>query len=102
MSTIVDRSAALVASPRPRVSLDLVLDARLLADDAQPRLENRPVMTAAAAAWRRPAGSTMRGFGFAAEQETTTGRTVIAGAAYATTKQHVTTRSGPPTSRPPA
>ena len=103
MSIVIDCSAALVATPRARVSLDLVLGARLLADDAQPRLENRSMMPTAVPAWRLSTGSTTRGLELAIQQGTKAGRAVIEGAAYVTTtKQHFSTRSGPPTSRPPA
>lgn len=100
MSTTIDCSAALVATPRPRAALAGV---RLHADDAQPRLDNRPVMPAAVAAWRLPSGSTMRSLELAIQQGTKAGRAVIQGVADVTTsKQHFSTRSGPPTSRPPA
>ena len=101
MSIVIDCSAALVAPPRARVSL---AGARLLADDAQPRLETRSPMPTTAAAWRLMDGSTMRGFELAGAQGTQDGRIASNGAAYvtATTKQHFSTRSGPPTSRPPA
>ena len=98
MSIVIDCSAALVALPRPRVS---VLGARLHADDAQPRLMSRSTMSAARTAWRPMAGSTKRGFE-AAKQLTQDGRTAIDGAAYVTANEHFSIRSGPPTSRPPA
>lgn len=97
MSTIiVDCPATLAASPRPRLLLD---GARLHADDAQPRLVNRLGMPAAAAAWRRPTGPAMRGY--QAAVQTQDERTAFAGVAYVTatkttTKQHFSTRSGPP------
>lgn len=102
MSTIiVDCPAALVASPRPRLSL---AGERRYADDAQPRLLSGP-STHAPMAWRRATGSTMRGFAPAAQD----GRHAFAGAALVTTKttaaavftakQH-STRSGPPPSSP--
>ena len=87
MSDLIDISAALVASPRPCAP---VAGARLLADDAQPRLLGRSTMAAAPMAWRHLNSSAKRGFG-AAEHGT-----------YVTTKQHFSIRSGPPTSRPPA
>ena len=101
MSIVIDCSAALVATPRARVSF---AGARLLADDVQPRVETRSPMPTAAAAWRLTDGSTMRGFELAG-QGIQDGRTASNGAAYVTAttfiKQH-STRSGPPTSRPPA
>ena len=101
MSIVIDCSAALVATPRPRAPF---AGARLFADDAQPRLENRLPLSAAAA-WRVMAGSTMRGFELAGQQDTQDGRIASNGAAYVTAttfvKQH-STRSGPPTFRPPA
>ncbi len=99
MSTTIDRSAAFVAPSRPRV---LDLGTRLHVGDAQPRPVNRPMMPATAAAWRLPTGPATRGLGLIT-QGTKAGRAVIEGAAYVTTtKQHFSTRSGPPTSRPPA
>ena len=107
MSTIIDRPAALDASPRPCLFLsgsfaDCLAGARLLVDDALPRLENLSLMTAAEA-WRHGTGSTMRGFGSAAQetQHDKAGRIADFGGAYVTTtdKQH-STRSGPPTRRP--
>ena len=98
MSILIDIPAALVASPRPCAP---VAGARLLADDAQPRLVNRPETTVAALAWRQLSGSEMRGFETAAHRTTQDGRTADGGA-YVTTKQHFSIRSGPPTSRPPA
>jgi hypothetical protein len=95
---IDDCSAALVALPRPRVSVPGV---RLHADDAQPRLMS-PSMPTAHVAWRPMTGSTKRGIAAAAKQETQDGRTAITGVAYVTANQHFSTRSGPPTSRPPA
>ena len=102
MSTItIDCPAALVASPRPRLSL---LGERRYANDAQPRLLSGPT-THAVMAWRRGTDVTMRGFAPAAQD----GRHAFAGAALVTTtataaavftaKQH-SIRSGPPTSRP--
>ncbi len=100
MSTTIDCSAALVASPRLRVP---VAGARLHVDDAQPRLENRLPMPTAVAVRGPMTGSKVRGFETAAAQGNQDGRTAIVGAAYVTTtKQHFSTRSGPPTSRPPA
>lgn len=96
MSTLIDIPAALVASPRPCAA---PAGARLLADDLQPRLISRLDMTAVPMAWRQPTGSE-RGFETAAHR-TQDGRTANGGA-YVTTKQHFSTRSGPPTSRPPA
>ena len=100
MSTIiVDCPAALVASPRPRLSL---VGERRYADDAQPRLLSRPG-TPVVMAWRHGT-VTMRGFAAAAQ----VGRDAFAGAGSVTTttaaavftaKQH-SIRSGPPTSRP--
>jgi hypothetical protein len=51
-------------------------------------------------AWRDLTGSTKRGFETVATQGTQDGRTAFAGAAYVTANH--STRSGPPTSRPPA
>ena len=99
MSIVIDTPAALVASPRPCAPLAGV---RLHADDAQPRLLARLTMLTAATAWRAMTSSEKRGFETAAEQGNQDGRTAIAGAAYVTTKQHFSIRSGPPTSRPPA
>lgn len=96
MSDLIDISAALVASPRAYAP---IAGARLHADDAQPRLR-RLTMPAAHAAWRLMGGTEVRGFETTAEQGTQDGRTAFAGAAYVITNQH--TRSGPPTSRPPA
>ena len=87
MSDLIDISAALVASPRPCAP---VFGARLLADDAQPRLVGRSTTADTSMAWRHLNSSTKRGFE-AAEHGT-----------YGTTKQHFSIRSGPPTSRPPA
>lgn len=102
MSTIIiDCPAALVASPRPRLSL---LGERRYANDAQPRLLSGPT-THAVMSWRRGTDVTMRGFAPAAAQD---GRHAFAGAALVTTttaaavftaKQH-SIRSGPPTSSP--
>lgn len=104
MSVVIDRSAALVALPRPRVSVLRAADAVRLHDDAQPRLLSA-LAAPAAMAWRPTAGATMRGFEAATTQGTQDGRSAAIGAAYVTTttfvKQH-STRSGPPTSRPPA
>ena len=100
MSSLIDIPAALVASPRPCAPL---AGARLHADDAQPRLRSRSEMTAVRMTWRDLTGSTKRGFETAAKQGTTKdGRTAVAGVAYVTAHQHFSTRSGPPTSRPPA
>ena len=103
MSTIlVDCSAALLASPRPRLSL---AGERRYASDAQPRLLSRPA-TSAVMAWR-DATATMRGFAPAAQD----GPDAFAGAGFVTTtsittdttaaatKQQHLIRSGPPTSR---
>ena len=98
MSTIIDCPAALVALPRERALVD---GARLHADDAQPRPENRSWMPTAHVAWLPTTGSTMRGFEPAA-RGTQDGRTAVAGGTYATSKQHFSIRSGPSTSRPPA
>ena len=101
MSILVDDcSAALVATPRPRVS---VLGARLHADDGQPRLLTGSGMPAApvAAIWRPMAGATERGLETAAQQIRQDGR-VATGVAYVTASKHFSTRSGPPTCRPPA
>ena len=95
MSILIDIPAALVASPRPCAPIAGV---RLHADDAQPRLRSRSEMTAAPMAWRDLTGSTKRGFETAAKRITSDGRTT----AYVTANQHFSTRSGPPTSRPPA
>ena len=97
MSDLIDISAALVASPRPCAP---VTGARLHADDAQPRLRSMTMPTAHAD-WRLMGGTEVRGFATIATQGTQDGRTAFAGAAYVTTNQHLT-RSGPPTSRPPA
>jgi hypothetical protein len=97
VSILIDIPAALVASPRPCAP---VAGARLFADDAQPRLLGRLHTTAARMAWRQLAGSTKRGSENAA-RTTQDGRTGFAGLAYVSSKQH-STRSGPPTSRPPA
>ena len=98
MSTLVNTSAALVASPRPCAP---VAGARPFADDAQPRLMNRLQTTVAAMAWRQLTGSTTRGHETAHRTAAQDGRTAIGGA-YVTSKQHFSIRSGPPTSRPPA
>ena len=98
MSTLIDIPAALVASPRPCAAPAGV---RLHADDAQLRLLGRFEMAAAPMAWRHLNGSTTRGFQTAAHRTTQDGRTAN-GAAYVTSKQHFSIRSGPPTSRPPA
>lgn len=98
MSILIDIPAALVASPRPCAALAGV---RLHADDAQPRLMSRSSMPTAPGGWRRT-GSMKRSFETAATQGTQDGRTAIIGAAYVTTNEHFSTRSGPPTSRPPA
>ena len=98
MSNLIDIPAALVASPRPCA---LFAGARLHADDAQPRL--RLSMPTAHVTGRQLAGSGVRGFETAAKQGTTKdGRTAFAGVAYVTAHQNFSTRSGPPTSRPPA
>ena len=73
MSILIDIPAALVASPRPCAPM----------------------------AWRDLTSSMKRGYDTVAEHTTQDGRTAFAGAAYVT-KQHVTIRSGPSTSRPPA
>jgi hypothetical protein len=99
MSILIDIPAALVASPRLRTSVAGVC---LLADDAQPRLMSRSTMATARTTWRHTTGSEKRDFETAAAQGNQDGRTAIAGAAYVTTKQHFSIRSGPPTSRPPA
>jgi hypothetical protein len=97
---IIDCPAALVASPRPRLSL---LGERRYANDAQPRLLSGPT-THAVMAWRLDTDVTMRGFVPATQD----GRHAFAGAALVTTttaaavftaKQH-SIRSGPPTSSP--
>jgi hypothetical protein len=98
MSILIDIPAALVASPRPCAP---VAGARLLADDAQPRVLRRPTMAAAPMAWRHLNGFGKRGFE-TAKPTTQDGRTAVAGAAYVTHNQHFSIRSGPPTSRPPA
>ena len=98
MSILVDIPAALVASPRPCASL---AGARLHADDAQPRFRSLSETTALPMAWRDLTGSTERGFETAAKRITQDGRTAY-GVAYVTAHQHFSTRSGPPTSRPPA
>jgi hypothetical protein len=98
MSNLIDIPAALVAS-RLRASVAGVC---LLADDAQPRLMSRSTMRTARTTWRQVTGSEKRGFDTAAKQGNQDGRTAIAGAAYVTTMQHFSIRSGPPTSRPPA
>lgn len=98
MSTLIDIPAALVASPRPCAA---PAGARLLADDRKPRLVSRLDMSAVPMAWRQPTGSEKRGFETAAHRTTQDGRTADGGA-YVTTNQHFSTRSGPPTSRPPA
>jgi hypothetical protein len=99
MSDLIDIPAALDASPRPCAP---VFGALRRLDDAQPRLTARSSMPTAFAAWRGVTGSTTRGFETAAKPGTQDGRTAIAGAAFVTTKHHYSTRSGPPTSRPPA
>jgi hypothetical protein len=98
MSILIDIPAALVASPRPCAP---VAGARLFADDAQPRLRGRSEMTTASMAWRHLTGTTTRGFETAAKRTAKHGRVAFAGAAYVAINQH-STRSGPPTSRPPA
>jgi hypothetical protein len=95
MSDLIDISAALVASPRPCAPL---AGARLRADDAQPRLTS-PMTAIAPMAWRDLTGSEKRAFA-AAEHQPQDGRTAFAGGTYVTTAH--STRSGPPTSRPPA
>ena len=104
-TTVVDRPAALVAQPRPRVALGLsTTGARLHADDAQPRLNGALMTTTPTTtipAWRRGEGFGMRGFELG-RQAIKAGRTATFGGAYVTTstdKQH-STRSGPPTDRP--
>jgi hypothetical protein len=97
MSILIDIPAALVASPRPCAPL---AGERLHAADAQPRLLSRSTVPAAPMAWRDLTGSTKRGFETVATQGTQDGRTAFAGAAYVTANH--STRSGPPTSRPPA
>jgi hypothetical protein len=94
---IDDSSAALVASPRPCAP---VAGARVHADDAQPRLLSRSGMPSAYETWRHQTGFMKQGFRTAAAAKTQDGRTAFAGAAYVTTDH--STRSGPPTSRPPA
>jgi hypothetical protein len=98
MSILIDIPAALVASPRPCAP---VAGARLLADDAQPRLQSRSAMATAPMAWRHLTSSMKRGYDTVAEHKTQDGRTAFAGGTYVTTNQH-SIRSGPPTSRPPA
>jgi hypothetical protein len=96
VSILIDMPAALVASPRPCALVD---GARLLADDAQPRVMSRSAMPVVDTTWRQSNESFKRGFETA--QRNQDGRTAFAGAAYVTTKHH-SIRSGPPTSRPPA
>ena len=98
MSILIDIPAALVAAPRPCTP---VAGVRAYADDAQPRLRSRSEMTATSMAWRHLTGTTTRGFETAAKRTNQDGRTASTGA-YVTAKQHFSTRSGPPTSRPPA
>jgi hypothetical protein len=98
MSDLIAIPAALVASPRPCAP---VAGARLHADDVQPRLD-RLSMPTAHAAWRGMTASEKRGFETATQQGTQDGRNAFTGVAYVTAKQHFSTRSGPPTSRPPA
>lgn len=98
MSDLIDIPAALVASPRPCAP---VVGARLFADDARLRLLGRPETTATRTTWRHLDGSAMRGSTTAAQHTTQDGRTAD-GVAYVADKQHFSTRSGPPTSRPPA
>ena len=57
-------------------------------------------MPSAYETWRHQTGFVKQGFGTAAAKAQD-GRTAFAGTAYVTTDQH-STRSGPPTSRPPA
>jgi hypothetical protein len=100
MSILIDDcSAALVALPRPRVSL---AGARLHVDATELRPASRPSMPTVFATWRPMAGSTKRGYEAAAQQGTQDGRTAITGAAHVTTNKHFSIRSGPPTDRPPA
>jgi len=56
-------------------------------------------MPSAYETWRHQTGFMKQGFETAAKAQD--GRTAFAGTAYVTTDQH-STRSGPPTSRPPA
>ncbi|HEY0240576.1 MAG TPA: hypothetical protein VGC37_18245 [Friedmanniella sp.] len=58
-------------------------------------------MTVAPMAWRQLTSSLKRGYDTVAEHKAQDGRTAFAGGTYVTTNQH-STRSGPPTSRPPA
>jgi hypothetical protein len=103
MSTIIDRPAAITASPRPRTSLvgsDCLTDARLLVTDAQPRLTTLLPMSAAAAAWRLGTGSMKRAFAADEQVNHKAGRIADFGGAYVTTTQQHSIRSGPPTRRP--